>query len=128
MKYLNSLWLIIIILSLQSVKASEVTDTMLKQYQELLDSPFSEEAGEALWMSNINGRSCTNCHTHSVKQQGKHQRTGKLIEAMAPSVNFERLTQSKKINKWFLRNCKWTFGRECTVKEKADILYWLSKQ
>ena len=47
---------------------------------------------------------------------------------MARSVNPERLTEVKKLNKWFLRNCKWTYGRECTAQEKGDILVWLSDQ
>jgi hypothetical protein len=47
---------------------------------------------------------------------------------MAPSVNAERLTEAKKMDKWFLRNCKWTLGRACTAQEKGDVLMWLRDQ
>ena len=43
---------------------------------------------------------------------------------MAPSVNPKRFTDLKKVEKWFRRNCKWTWGRECNAQEKADILQW----
>ncbi len=59
---------------------------------------------------------------------GKHNRTGKMIKPISPTVNPERLTDIKKIKKWLLRNCKWTFGRECTTQEKGNILLWLSQQ
>jgi hypothetical protein len=49
-----------------------------------------------------------------------------MIKPMAPSVNPGRYQDGKKIEKWFLRNCKWTFGRECTVQEKTDTLSWLN--
>jgi hypothetical protein len=76
----------------------------------------------------VEGRSCTSCHAADPRLAGKHQRTGKVIEPMAPSVNAERLSEVKKIRKWFYRNCKWTLGRECTAQEKADFLVWLRDQ
>ena len=48
--------------------------------------------------------------------------TGKAIEPLAPSANPKRLTDPEHIEKWFLRNCKWTLGRECTPQEKGDFL------
>ncbi len=53
-------------------------------------------------------------------------KTGKVIKPMAASKNPERFQDSKKVEKWFLRNCKWTFGRQCTVQEKIDTLSWLN--
>jgi len=47
---------------------------------------------------------------------------------MAVSVNPERYRNEKKIRKWLLRNCKWTFARECSAQEKSDILTWLIQQ
>lgn len=44
---------------------------------------------------------------------------------MSPAVNPKRLSDPKKIEKWFLRNCKWTLGRECTPQEKGDYLTYL---
>ncbi len=118
----------VLLLLHSSARASETTQTMLEEFQVSAARPFSSAAGNAAWMRESNGRSCTSCHTDSVHAQGRHVRTGKLIEPMAPSVNSDRLTDRKKIDKWLLRNCKWTFGRECTIQEKGDILLWLSEQ
>ena len=115
-------------LPLAAVGVSAATQALLEEFAVNAAEPFSAEAGSATWFKDANGRSCTSCHTDSVHAQGRHERTGKVIEPMAPSVNPERLTKRKKINKWFLRNCKWTFGRECTAQEKGDILVWLSQQ
>lgn len=84
--------------------------------------------GKQLWYASVDERSCTLCHGQNPAAVGKHARTGKEIAPMAPSVNPERYQSSKKIEKWFLRNCKWTFGRECNAQEKADILTWLAGQ
>lgn len=45
---------------------------------------------------------------------------------MAPSANPERLTDVRKIEKWFKRNCKWTLGRECSAQEKTDLLLYIN--
>jgi hypothetical protein len=86
------------------------------------------QRGEKLWFSSENNRSCTSCHGNDPGSNGKHIKTGKLIHPMALSVNPVRYQTGKKIEKWFLRNCKWTFGRECNAQEKADILAWLASQ
>lgn len=108
--------------------ASDATNELQKKYTAQGAASFSAQRGQKLWESDNNGRSCTSCHTTSVKNTGKHQKTGKVIKPMAPSVNPKRLTKVKKVKKWLLRNCKWTFKRECTPQEKGDILMWLSKQ
>lgn len=101
------------------------------EYQAKGASSFSAAAGEALWKKTFvdaekgDKRSCTSCHTIDLKQSGKHANTGKVIKPMAPSVNPERLTDVKKIKKWFVRNCKWTIGRECTDQEKGDVLSYI---
>jgi hypothetical protein len=84
--------------------------------------------GRQLWFTPVNERSCSNCHGDSPIDIGKHAKTGKQIAPMALSVNPERYQSAKKIEKWFLRNCKWTFDRECDLQEKADILTWLASQ
>ncbi len=92
---------------------------------------FSAAAGEALWTKTFidaksgDKRSCPICHTADLAKEGKHASTGKVIKPMAPSVNPQRLTEVKKIKKWFVRNCKWTLGRECTAQEKGDVLAFL---
>lgn len=109
--------------------ASEIADIMIAEFQAEASRPFSAEAGSETWFAEQpDGRSCTSCHGTSLTAVGSHQKTGKRIEPMAPSVNPERLTERRKINKWFLRNCKWTYGRECTAQEKGDILLWLRDQ
>ncbi|HJL62186.1 MAG TPA: DUF1924 domain-containing protein [Pseudomonadales bacterium] len=115
-------------LSTACASASEIRAAILKEYEAIVGQAFSADSGKQFWYQDNNGRSCTTCHTESLLAKGRHERTGKIIEPMAPSVNPERLTKRKKINKWFLRNCKWTIGRECTIQEKGDILLWLSEQ
>jgi hypothetical protein len=88
--------------------------------------PFSFDRGKALWNSrSYKGRQCADCHGPDLTQGGRHQRTKKPIEPMAPSVNSSRYTDLKKVEKWFTRNCKSTLGRECTAQEKGDILEYL---
>lgn len=101
------------------------------RYQDQGAGTFSTAAGEALWRKpHIDAktgkeRSCTTCHGSDQTKPGQHQRTGKMIEPMAPSVNPQRLTDVAKIEKWFVRNCKWTLGRECSAQEKGDVLAFL---
>ena len=111
------------------VLASTVSDELIAEFQiEATAEVFSAEQGAALWQRDFDGRSCTTCHTDSLYGKGRHQKTGKIIEPMAPSVNPDRLSDKRKVKKWLLRNCKWTIGRECTAKEKGDVLLWLSQQ
>jgi hypothetical protein len=108
--------------------ASDVSQQLQQQYMQKGATTFSTNRGQQLWESDNNSRSCTTCHTRSVKNLGKHQKTGKVIQPMAPSINPKRLTDKRKVKKWLLRNCKWTLKRECTAQEKGDILMWLSQQ
>jgi len=90
------------------------------------------ERGDALWHKKNTGedgkeRDCTVCHGDDLKKPGKHIKTGKVIDPMAPSVNKDRYTDLEKVEKWFTRNCKWTYGRECTNQEKVDLLKYLSQ-
>ncbi|BBB27077.1 DUF1924 domain-containing protein [Amphritea japonica] len=126
-------WLLAGVLSSLGVAANadvmaNITDQKLDQYRVQGVESFSPEAGLELWRSDNNGRSCTQCHGANPTEVGKHAKTGKVIKPMAPSINPKRLTDSKKIDKWFLRNCKWTLKRECTAQEKGDFLVWLREQ
>jgi hypothetical protein len=95
---------------------------------------FDATAGAKLWQQEFidaksgQRRSCTLCHSAQLGNPGKHAKTGKPIEPMAPSVNPQRLTDEAKIEKWFKRNCKWTIGRECTPQEKGDVLSFIRQQ
>jgi hypothetical protein len=90
--------------------------------------PFVYDSGESLWNSRLyKERQCPDCHTADLRQPGEHKRTHKTIEAMAPSVTPARYTDTRKVEKWFKRNCKWTLGRECTAQEKGDLLEYLKR-
>ena len=117
-----------------AIHGADAATQSLQDYRKQGAGPFSKEVGEKLWLSVHTAtdkgpvRSCSSCHGTDLKQPGKHLRTGKSIESMAPIVNTQRLTDSKKIEKWFKRNCKWTFGRECTPQEKGDLILFIQGQ
>lgn len=113
--------------------ATAVTD-LLQQYQTQGAKQFEAQAGKALWTRSFGvssegkERRCATCHTEDLRQTGKHIKTGKTIEPLAPSVNSKRLTDIAEIEKWFKRNCEWTLGRECNAQEKGDFLSYISTQ
>ena len=72
-------------------------------------------------------RNCTKCHGKDLTKPGKHAKTGKVIDPLAASVTHDRFSDLKKVEKWFRRNCKWTFERECTAQEKIDFLQYLQQ-
>lgn len=111
-----------------------VVDDLIMEYQEKSGEILSAKQGKILWkkkhLETKSGqiRGCTSCHGKDLRQIGTHQRTKKKIKPMALSMNAKRLTQRKFIEKWFKRNCKWTWGRECTSAEKGNILMFLKNQ
>jgi hypothetical protein len=109
--------------------ATPASDAEFAQFKKEGAKGFSAEHGKELWnkefMVEGEKRSCTSCHDADLTKPGKHQKTKKVIDPMAPSVNPERFTDQKKIEKWFKRNCSWTIGRECTAQEKGDLLMFL---
>jgi hypothetical protein len=127
-------FLILLVLQIPAsvLAATPIVDALLKQYQaQGALSPDAEKARQ-LWVTGFPGqgepqqRSCSSCHGVDLTKDGKHIKTGKSIKAMSPEVNKDRLTNQSTIEKWFKRNCNWTFGRECTPQEKADFLLYLS--
>jgi len=68
---------------------------------------------------------CASCHGAAPTGKGEHAVTHKVIEPMAPAFNPQRFTDAAKVDKWFRRNCKDVLSRECTAREKADVLAWL---
>ncbi|VAX09824.1 hypothetical protein MNBD_GAMMA26-1229 [hydrothermal vent metagenome] len=120
-----------LLLAIPFYAQADAVSTLEKQYSSQGAGNFSAAAGQKLWNQGFidaksgKERKCIICHTTDLTQAGKHERTGKVIKPMAPSVNPERLTDLKKIKKWFVRNCKWTIGRECTAQEKGDVLAYL---
>jgi hypothetical protein len=93
---------------------------------------FSPDKGRAFFHAKHAGGkpdspSCTSCHTENIKGLGK-SRAGKDIQPMAASVNSKRFTNLADVEKWFSRNCPDVLGRECTAKEKGDVLAYLLSQ
>ena len=118
-----------------SAQASEMVITQLQSsYQDEGAGGFDIARGESLWMQRFTQQktgeqvNCASCHTANLKQAGSHARTAKPIEPMAVSVNADRFNDAANIEKWFLRNCKWTLGRECTAQEKGDFLSYFQSE
>jgi hypothetical protein len=88
-------------------------------------SGFSVERGAALWSRKGKDWSCSTCHTADPRKPGRHTVTGKAIKPMAPASNPDRFTDAAKVDKWFKRNCRDVFNRECTAQEKGDVITWL---
>ncbi len=109
---------------------ASMADQMQGEF-ELQSRPANRLSGQTLWNQRFTDsksgqqRRCTSCHGDNPASSGKHIKTEKIIKPMASSVNPQRFTQRKKVNKWFKRNCKWTLGRECTTQEKANLLAFL---
>ncbi len=125
-----------LIISLSSAVAqadSKTVNKLLQNYASQNATTPDEKQGEQLWKKTFNydgefsTRSCTSCHTKDLTAVGKHVKTGKQIKPMSPSSNAQRFTDSKKVEKWFKRNCLWTMNRECSAQEKANLLVYLNK-
>jgi len=87
---------------------------------------FSAAHGESFFKTTHGGEwSCSSCHTDNPAAPGKHAKTGKVIDPLAPSANAERFTSPKKMEKWFKRNCNDVLNRVCMPQEKGDVLTYL---
>ena len=87
---------------------------------------FSAARGETFFKARHGDEwSCSSCHTDNPAAAGKHAKTAKAIDPLAPSVNAERFTSLKKVDKWFKRNCNDVLSRLCTAQEKGDVLAYL---
>lgn len=87
---------------------------------------FDATRGELFFkQTHANDWSCASCHSENPLNAGKHAKTGKAIEPLAPSANAERFTDPKKVGKWFKRNCNDVLERTCTAQEQGDVLTWL---
>jgi mono/diheme cytochrome c family protein len=88
---------------------------------------FSAASGRELFRQPHGGEwSCASCHTDDPAASGRHAKTGKSIEPLAPAVNPQRFSNAAKVEKWFRRNCSDVLGRVCTAQEKGDVLTWLT--
>ena len=111
---------------------AETSQTILDGYNAQAKSDaadfqgFDAERGK-VFFNNTHGNdwSCASCHTSNPADAGKHAKTDKVIDPLAPSANAERFTDIKKVEKWFKRNCGDVLDRECTSLEKGDVLTYL---
>ncbi|BCO29080.1 cytochrome c'' [Rhodoferax lithotrophicus] len=99
---------------------------ILDGYKAETKGTFSAAAGEKLYKTvGPNQLACASCHTDSPKNVGKHAKTNKAIDPMAPSVNPKRFTDLAQVEKWFKRNCNDALGRACTTQEKGDFMTYV---
>ena len=125
-------WLVGSMLLGTAAGATPAVDTLVAGYRAAGATTGSAASGRAMWTREAtaadgSARSCATCHTADVRAAGRHKTTGEVIDPLSPSVNAERLTDGANIEKWFGRNCKWTYGRECTPQEKSDFLAWIQQ-
>jgi hypothetical protein len=116
-----------------SAFATPASDALLAKYKAEGVSKTDADKGRKDWIKESKDAegeviSCSTCHGKDLTKEGKHHKTRKVIDPMSPHVNKERFTDEKKVEKWFKRNCKDTWGRECTSQEKADFLTFLLTQ
>jgi hypothetical protein len=87
---------------------------------------FSAERGRTLYhavhQTPDGPMACTSCHTKAPAAIGKTS-AGKAIKPLAG--NPARFTDTKKVEKWFRRNCNDVLQRECTNQEKGDFIQYI---
>lgn len=88
-------------------------------------SGFVAARGETFFKAKHGELSCASCHTENPAVEGKHAKTNKVIQPLAPAANAERFTDPAKVEKWYKRNCTEVLARVCTAQEKGDVLAYL---
>lgn len=105
----------------------------LKSEAKKLDPNFTDfdaKKGEEIFLSEHIGKrgdpiSCASCHGKNITEEARNVHTNKRIKPLAPSVNSERLTDPKEVEKWLKRNFKDVYNREGSPLEKGDVLYYI---
>lgn len=98
----------------------------LERFSTAAGAPGDAERGRLFFTSRHGGEwSCASCHRDAPLTAGKHAKTGKAIDPIAPVANVAAFTDTARVDKWFRRNCKDVLGRECSAGEKADVLAYL---
>jgi hypothetical protein len=116
---------LLIFLSLTLPMAASA-NAILEGYKAEIKGTFTAAAGEKLYKTNgPNQLSCASCHTDSPKAVGKHAKTNKAIDPLAPSANPKRFTDLAQVEKWFKRNCNDVLSRACTTQEKGDFMTYV---
>ena len=110
---------------------ADTPQQILERLQVEAGSAASPERGKQLYLGKYGGGktdSCSTCHTTNPRDAGRHARTNKVIEPLAPSANRERFSDPEKVEKWFKRNCNDVLNRACTAREKSDFIAYLLTQ
>ena len=98
----------------------------LQRWQAAAGAPGDAARGQKLFNTKAGTDvSCASCHGSPPTGPSRHATTGKPIDALAPAFNSERFADQAKADKWFRRNCKDVFSRECSAAEKADLMAYL---
>ena len=133
MTRLSALILLASSLFVVDLAVAATPSALLQHYQTEARRPdpaftASAERGQAFFLRQVtrDGKqvSCATCHGRDPRQPGE-TRAFRPIRPLAPVANPERLTDAKKVEKWFRRNCDDVHARECTAAEKADVIAWL---
>lgn len=124
---------IVMTLAFAATALAETPKEIIAGYSQGGKLGFSAEQGKTLWYKKSKSdegdeRECSTCHNKDFTKAGKHAKSGKVIDPMSITANKERYTDPAKVEKWFTRNCKWTYGRECTPQEKGDLLTFMLQQ
>jgi hypothetical protein len=115
------------LLAAASAQAADTSATrQLERFGTAAGAPGDAERGRLFFTSRHGGEwSCASCHHDAPLTAGKHAKTGKAIDPIAPVANAAALTDTARVDKWFRRNCKDVLGRECSAGEKADVVAYL---
>lgn len=113
--------------SASAMAADTSPAAQLSHWSAAAGAPGNAQRGRAFFTTS-HGKdiSCSSCHGSSPTTQGKHSSTGKVLDPLAPRANSNVFTDSRKIDKWFRRNCNDVLGRECSAQEKADVIAFLT--
>ena len=113
---------------------------------------FSAEQGHAFYLEKhplmgVGAVSCASCHRKDPREQVRAHRVDilcrachvindadhpdpksakkRFIEPFAPHANPERFRDYAHVEKFFHTNCMMMLKRDCTAREKGDLLTWL---
>jgi Domain of unknown function (DUF1924) len=110
----------------QAHAADTTAAAQLQRWSMQAGAPGHAAKGRLLFGSQHGGEwSCASCHGMPPIKAGQHANTGKTLAPLAPAFNAQAFTDQAKVDKWFRRNCKDVFSRECTADEKAHVLAYL---
>lgn len=118
----------VVLVTLSLTAHADTPLQILERMQTEAGTEASVERGRQFYHGKFNGGrsdSCASCHTDDPRAAGRHERTHKAIEPLAPSVNRERFSDPEKVEKWFRRNCNDVLGRACGAREKADFIAYV---